>query len=92
MPKSYLNNLSVEIIFVIIQNIIGKYEKKYINYFSQKVIFSFIFFIIIKMATGCHEIFETVNVFANISSIVCFLISLKKCFFLLHPASNHATN
>ena len=51
------------------------YEKKtYISYFSQKVVlFHFVFFIIIKMETGCHEIFETVNVFANIFSIVSFL-------------------
>ena len=70
------------------------YEKKNISVISAKKLFCFIlfFFIIIKMATGCHEIFETVNVFANIFSIVCFLTSLKKCFFLLHPASNHATN
>ena len=26
------------------------------------------------MATGCHEIFETVNVFANIFSIVVHII------------------
>ena len=41
------------------------YEKKNIfSYFSQKVVlFHFVFFIIIKMATGCHEIFETVYAF-----------------------------
>ena len=68
-------------------------KRKIHQLFQPKSCFvSFVFFIIIKMATGCHEIFETVNVFANIFSIVCFLTSLKKCFFLLHPASNHATN
>ena len=57
-------------------------KRKYISYFSQKVVlFHFVFFIIIKMATGCHEIFETVNVFANIFSIVCFLTSLKNVSF-----------
>ena len=68
-------------------------KRKIYQLFQPKVVlFNFLFFIIIKMATGCHEIFETVNVFANIFSIVSLLTSLKKCFFLLHPASNHATN
>ena len=42
--KELFNNLSIEIIFVIIQNIIGKYEKKIYQLFQPKSYFFNYFF------------------------------------------------
>ena len=63
------------IIYIITQILLENASKeKYISYFSENVVlFHFGFFIIIKMATSCHEIFETVNGFAHIFSIVSFI-------------------
>ena len=74
------------IIYIITQILLENEPKeKYISYFSENVVlFHFGFFIIIKMATSCHEIFETVNVFAHTSSVLSLLlISLNNCFFYI---------